>query len=109
MGWARANIFYEKLAAPPESGSLQEALCILVQKYKQEQDFYKTLSELHPEGSKERQDAFDSFRHALFPYIEHVAKNEESRTQSILERAFRFGPIRVVPIEEERPRRKKDE
>ena len=95
------------MAAPPEPGSLQEALCILIHRYKQEQHFYQVLAGLHPEGSSEKQESFDSFRHALFPYIERVAVDDKDRTNAILDRAFAMGPISVTEVANERPGRKK--
>tara|TARA_Y100000114_G_C11761900_1_gene330254 strand:+ start:3089 stop:3382 length:294 start_codon:yes stop_codon:yes gene_type:complete len=95
LGWARANLFFDKVEAPPSPGSLQEALCILVQRYRQEQTYYGLLAGLYPQGSKERQGAFDKFRQSSFPYVERGANDHRKRVRDILDRAFLQGPMIV--------------
>jgi hypothetical protein len=90
-------LFYNLIGAPPVPGSLQEALCILVFRYRQEQDFYTTLAGLQPDGSDEQQEAFKKFKAAKFPYIYKTAHDERERTKAILDRAFSMGPIRITP------------
>ena len=92
MGWARANLFFDKVDAPPSPGSLKEALCILIQRYRQEQDYYKLLASLSG-GAKEKQEAFEKYRQAMFPYIQRGAYNEKNRIKDILDRAFLQGPL----------------
>ncbi len=86
------------MEAPPVPGSLQEALCILVFRYRQEQDFYGKLASLQPEGSEEQRDAFAKLRAAKFPYVFKTARDERARTQETLDRAFAMGPILVRPL-----------
>jgi len=95
LGWARANLFYDKVEAPPSPGSLQEALCILVQRYRQEQKYYSLLAELYPKGTKERQGAFDKFRQSCFPYVDKNAADHKRTVRGILDRAFLQGPMVV--------------
>ncbi len=91
-------MFYDKLGAPPHPSSLQEALCILVQRYRQEQRYYKTLSGLHEQGSDLQQEMFDSYKRAMYPYIESTGRNERNRYKDILEEAFLNGPIVIRPL-----------
>lgn len=81
------------MVAPPRPGSLQEALCILVQRYRQEQGFYLSLAQLHTQGSKEQQEMFDAYKRAAYPYIEATGRSHRDRTAEILERAFVQGPF----------------
>lgn len=95
MGWARANLFFDKVAAPPSPGSLQEALCILVQRYRQEQEYYSLLANLYPNGSKQKQGAFDKYRNAAFPYIDKGAETHQQKIKRLLDKAFLQGPMIV--------------
>lgn len=89
-------MFFDKVAAPPSPGSLQEALCVLVQRYRQEQDYYRVLANLYPKGSKERQGAFDKYRQSSFPYLEKGNYNHRDKVKRILDKAFLQGPMTVV-------------
>jgi hypothetical protein len=71
---------------------------VLVQRYRQDKEFYFTLALLSQEGSKRRQDSFDKYREALFPYISRGIKNEEDVIKSILEKAFLQGPFKIKPV-----------
>ena len=95
MGWARANLFFDKVSAPPSPGSLQEALCILVQRYRQEQKYYSLLATLYPNGSKERQGAFDKYRQSAFPYADRSKSDYSQNVRRILDKAFMQGPMYV--------------
>jgi len=101
LGWARANIFYDKIAAPPEPGSLREALCLLVFRYRQEQNFYSVYSSLHGDGSKGRIETANSFKEAMFPYAVRARNKQRSSSQEIMERAYLEGPYFRIKKEEE--------
>ena len=92
-------MFYDKLEAPPVPGSLKEALCILVFRYRQEQEFYGLLSGLHTD-KKMQQECFEKYKRAKFPYVLKTAVDERDRTAAVLARAFEQGPILIKPIEE---------
>jgi len=101
LGWARANIFYDKLAAPPEPGSLQEALCLLVFRYRQEQEFYAAYSALHGEGSKGRVDTANSYRESMFPYAVRARTDRARTAKQIMDEAFLAGPLYKISNEDE--------
>lgn len=82
-------------------GSLQEALCILVFRYRQEQEFYGKLSELHTD-TKLRQECFEKYKRAKFPYVLKTAIDERDRTASVLAKAFEQGPILITPLTEKK-------
>lgn len=94
MGWARANLLYDTIVSPPEPGSLKEAVCILVQKYRADQQYYRTLAQLS-EGTKQREEAFNSFRGAMFPYVQRTDDNWRSRMKAMLDKFYMQGPIRI--------------
>lgn len=94
-------MFYDKIAAPPRPGSLQEALCVLIQRYRQEQRYYKTLAMLHQQGSDEQQEMFDAYKRAMYPYIESTGRDERDRTREILEEAYLRGPIFIKSLSDE--------
>jgi len=90
-------LFYDLLEAPPVPGSLQEALCILVFRYRQEQKFYELLVNAH-EQTKDKQESFEKYKAALFPYVFKSARDTRDTTKEALERAFRAGPIMIRPL-----------
>ena len=71
----------------------------MMQRYRTEQTFYFNLAQLQPEGSKEREEAFNDFRKKLFPHIIRSDISERDRIREILERAYAQGPI-LVTLEE---------
>ena len=93
-------MFYDKLAASPRPGSLQEALCILVQRYRQEQRYYKALASMHAEGSEGRQEMFESYKRSMYPYIESTGRQYRDRTQELLEEAYLQGPLVIETMTE---------
>jgi hypothetical protein len=68
-----------------------------VQRYRREQKYYLALAELHAPASKERQEMFEKYRSAMFPYVIRTAVQHRDRTREILDEAFRSGPIVLRP------------
>lgn len=99
MGWARANILYDK-GPLPEPGSLQEALHILVFRSREEFDALAVKGLLTPEGSKAREEIFMDYLDSRFPYLVKLQKKGQRNVKDILEQAFAQGPI---PLETEQP------
>jgi hypothetical protein len=99
MGWARANVYYDTLSIPPPPRSLQEALCMLVHRYRQQQRFHETLLSTvqagDPETKKYYEEVLEGYRQAMFPYVHRTREDERERTRKALEAAFMKGPIRV--------------
>jgi hypothetical protein len=73
----------------------------LVNRYRQEQQFYSKLASLQPEDSDERRQAFKNYKKACFPYIHKTATDTRKRVQSILDRAFSQGPVVITALSEE--------
>ena len=64
-----------------------------MQRYRQEQRYYRTLASMHSEGSEGRQEVFESYKKAMYPYIESTGRQHRDHTQELLEEAFLQGPI----------------
>lgn len=65
----------------------------MVQRYRQEQDYYSLLAQLYPSGGKEKQNAFDKYRQAAFPYVEKGAEDHQNRIRAILDKAYLQGAM----------------
>lgn len=100
MGWSRANVFYDKLAVPPRPGTLQEALCMLVFRYRQKQRLYEavlsTIDLSSPAQAKFYEEVMEEYKKSMFPYIAKTVENERARIKRIMDRAFMQGPIKIV-------------
>lgn len=92
MGWARANILYDKLGRVPEPGSLQEAVMMLVFRAREEYSTLHVMASLT--GSMEqRTELFDEYKRARFPFVEAEKVRKEEVIQNILKNAFEGGPM----------------
>jgi hypothetical protein len=89
------------LHAPPEPGSLREALCLLVFRYRREQEFYSVYSALHGEGTKGRISTANKYREAMFPFAVRAQETQRSTSKEIMDAAFAAGPFFKVTNEEE--------
>ena len=81
----RANVFFDKVREPPHPGSLQEAVCVLVQRYRLDQQFFQTVL-LSSEDPKVKEEAFGKYRHALMPFLERVDNKEKARVKAELDK-----------------------
>lgn len=99
MGWARANLLYDTITSPPEPGSLKEAVCVLVQKYRADQKYFLAAATLS-EGAAQKDDMFNRFRSALFPYVEKTDEDWRSRMKAMLDRFYMQGPIAIKAEED---------
>lgn len=97
MGWARANLLYDTISSPPDPGSLKEAVCVLVQRGRADQEFFKTAALLSEVGSKGREEYFEQYKHALFPYVAKAAAKESARQKALLDHFYLAGPIMIRP------------
>lgn len=88
-------MFYDKLSALPEPGSLREVVCILVQRYRQEQQFNALVASMAatPEGKRS---ALDTYMKSLAPYIASTKKAETDRAKAIMEKFMQDGPMTIV-------------
>jgi len=77
----------------PEPNSLQEALCILVFRAREECKALEFAAILTPEDDTNRKnDLISQYRESRFPYL-LTEKEEYKQLSDILDRAFARGPI----------------
>ena len=79
-------MFYDKLVKMPEPGSLKEVVCIIVQRYRQEQEVYRLIAQME-ETAEGRSTALNNFKNSLAPYIN---KQRESEAKSIANRMTKY-------------------
>jgi len=76
----------------PEPGSLREVVCILVQRYRQEQQFNALLATVagDPERKKE---AMMRYLDALAPYISSTRRDEVGAAAAVMNKFMQDGPL----------------
>lgn len=96
LGWARANIFYEKMVGPPKPGTLAEVLCLMVWKARQTEKIAQVRAQAQAAlGGEKAVDAFSEFRD-LINGVEIKDRNDKMRKQ--LERLKDIKEIRFQPL-----------
>ena len=71
-------------------------MCILVQRYRSEQEYYRTILIATPDSATDQKnEALDNYRQALYPYVVRTATNQHKRMQDIMDKAYRQGPIMI--------------
>tara|TARA_R110002126_G_scaffold188113_4_gene336557 strand:+ start:278 stop:661 length:384 start_codon:yes stop_codon:yes gene_type:complete len=99
LGWHQACLLYDKLVGIPEPGSLREAVCILIQRHRQETEYTKTMAIVAAAAGESQHsvlmDAVEQFRDLMFPYIQRTKRDLQKEMKAVLERAFTRGPMRV--------------
>ena len=103
MGWARANILYEKATRLPEPGSPMEIVFLLVWNMRQKIEFQKARAELQAlisqkgAESKEILAAFDDLRESFFPFDKNAKEADLKEMRSVLEREVARGALSLTP------------
>lgn len=91
VGWARANLLYDTLSGPPTPDSLQEAVCIVIQRYRKDQEYYLAKAQLLQD-----RDAFNKYVIACYPYEYKAEKDAAQTLQQRMDNAFKQGPIVIT-------------
>lgn len=94
MGWARANLYYDKGASLPTPGSLREVVCLLVQRYRQHQALCALVVQVA--APEKKKDALREYQDALAPYAARARQDETARAAELLSN---MGPLFIVPEE----------
>ncbi len=111
MGWARANILYDKTPTPPEPDSPLEMVFLMVWKMRQQIDFQKnrvTVQALLSQKGAETEHiskAFEDLKDAFFPYDKNEKTAELKRLKQIMYSELSKGPLEIQALED--PNRKK--
>jgi len=99
LGWARANLIFEK-EPRPKPGSLVELIFLLVFFAKQRAKFTEvraqTQAAIDTEGDASAK-AFDDFQKAFFPYDRKRRMEEYAEQQNQMARWVGGGPVGITP------------
>lgn len=108
LGWARANIVYDKLQGPPEPGSVMEALCLMVQARRELKELYSMRTVVqavmlgqHPENQDTGEavkEAYELYKGSLMPFLEGEIKRGENDVVKAIREEVARGPIAVQPL-----------
>lgn len=91
LGWAKANIVYEKMVGPPKPGTLAEVLCIMVWKARQSQTIAQSRALAQASlGGDQAVEAFSEYR----DLVNHVEIKE--RTDKMRERLEAMQDIKQI-------------
>lgn len=108
MGWARANLVYEKLDHPPAPGTPLESLILLVWRMRQDIKLAETRAIVQAvasaasgssEGDKALQEAWKGYVGELFPFHKRSIQNQDLAAIDYLRREVSKGPLSVVPLQ----------
>ena len=102
LGWARANIVYEKMIGPPKPGTLAEVLCIMIWKARQSMGIAqaRALAQASLGGDK-AVDAFSEYRD-LVNRVEIKERTDKMRER--LSAMQDIKEIRFKPLDDMRNR-----
>lgn len=101
LGWARANILYDKAERLPEPGSPMEILFLMVWTMRQDIEFQKSRATLQALLSQKGADdktilkAFEDLRNAFHPFDRVQKKEDEKHQKDALRRWIQHGPVEV--------------
>ena len=99
LGWARANLVYQKLNKVPKYGSLLESMCLILWKELLDIDVAQARAQAQAAlGGKEASEAFKDYSGLVFR-----EKIKEDRSRNIMQERFekvsKMGPITFEPAE----------
>lgn len=104
MGWARANILFDKVKEMPDTGSPMEMLFLVLWRMRQQIEFQKSRviiqALLNQQGAEAKhiEDAFKDLRNAFFPF-EESQKDEEIRDlKKVMHKELARGALVVKPM-----------
>jgi hypothetical protein len=96
LGWARAQLIFEKISEPPVYGSLLEAMCLLVQRHRQTAQLLETRAQVQAAVNKDG--ASDAYQ-ALVAHLQRVEKEDETKKmKERLEELKQIKEIRFKPL-----------
>lgn len=107
MGWARANILYEKLEGPPEPGTPLESVILMVWMARQEIEMQNTRAIVQsvlaasteaPEAGKELQESWRDYIDSIFPFQRGSRKSADRAALEYLVSEVQRGPLAVTPL-----------
>ena len=104
MGWARANMLYDRVGGMPDRGSPMEILYMVLWRMRQQIEFHKSralmqalMSQQGVEGEPVEK-AFEDLRNAFFPFEQGQKEEEISSLKKVMMREISRGALSVVPM-----------
>lgn len=104
LGWARANLVYQKLNKVPKYGSLLESMCLILWKELLDIDVAQARAQAQASlGGKEAAEAFKDYSGLIFR-----DKEKEEQSKDIMRERFNkvanMGPITFEPVDLLKPK-----
>lgn len=104
MGWARANIVFDRLPRLPDAGSPMEILMLVLWRMRQNIEFQKERAVLtallNQQGAEPKniEQAFKDLRAAFFPFEKTKREEEISTLKKAMEAELARGALSVKPM-----------
>lgn len=76
--------------------TLQEWVCILVQRYRRQQAYYLSLAQLSESGSERQREAFERYQQNVWPYVARSKKQELERVKQVMDQIYLQGPLLIL-------------
>lgn len=91
LGWTRAQLVYDKLSGPPSYGTLLEAMCVLVHRYRQKLELLGARAQAQAAlGGEAAEEAFKDFSN----FVSRV--ETEDNTRKMRERLKEIEKIKEI-------------
>lgn len=104
MGWARANMLFDRLDGLPDPGSPMEVLMLVLWRMRQNIEFQKSravvTSLLNQQGAEAKyiEKAYDDLKEAFFPFEKTEREEEISTLKKVMEKELARGMLSVKPL-----------
>lgn len=104
MGWARANILYDRIKRLPEAGSPMEIVFLVIWRMRQQIEFHKSRvlvqALLNQQGAEAKhiESAYEDLRGAFFPFEKTQREDEIVDLKKVMHRELAKGALSVTPM-----------
>jgi len=104
LGWARANILFDRFKGMPENGSPMETLFLVLWRMRQQVDFQKSRvlvqALMNQQGAEPKhiEEAFEDLRESFFPFEQAKRDEEIKDLKKVMHRELARGPMSVKPM-----------
>ena len=104
MGWARANILFDRMKTMPDPGSPMEILMLVLWRMRQNIDFQKSraiiTALLNQQGAEPKQieKSYNDLRAAYFPFESGEREEEIAVLKKVMQKELARGPLSVKPM-----------
>lgn len=104
MGWARANLLFDRMTVLPDPGSPMEILILVLWRMRQNIEFQKSRAVmtalLNQQGAEAKfiEKAYADLKEAFFPFEKSDREEEISVLKKVMEKELARGPLSVKPM-----------